>query len=56
MEYLQAMHAVGAGPLWRIGTLPEYDPLRSDPRFIAIVRDLGVPNGYDPVTQTAIWP
>lgn len=56
MEYLQAMHAVGAGPLWRIGTLPEYDPLRNDPRFIAIVRDLGVPNGYDPVAGKAVWP
>lgn len=29
---------------------------REDPRFIAIVKDLGLPNGYDPVTKTARWP
>ena len=32
------------------------DPLRDDPRFIEIVKDLGIPNGYDPVRKTAIWP
>jgi hypothetical protein len=56
IEYVQEMQRAGAGDLWRIGVYPEYDPLRDDPRFIEIVKDLGVPNGWDRVTQTAIWP
>jgi TolB-like protein len=56
IQYLEAEHARGDVALWRIGTLPQYDPLREDPRFIAIVRDFGVPNGYDPVTRTVHWP
>ncbi len=56
IEHLQQMRRAGAGDLWRIGVFPEYDPLRDDPRFIEIVKDLGIPNGWDPVTQTAIWP
>ncbi len=50
------MRVSGAGDLWRIGVFPEWDPLRDDPRFIEIVKELGIPNGYDRVTQTAIWP
>jgi serine/threonine-protein kinase len=53
---IQSMWQSGAGDVWRIGTMPENDPLRDDPRFIEIVKDLGIPNGYDPVTKTAIWP
>jgi len=56
IAYLQEMQRAGAGDLWRIGVFPEYDRLRDDPRFIEIVKELGVPNGWDPVTQTAIWP
>ncbi len=56
IEYLQEMQRAGAGDLWRVGVYPEFDALRDDPRFIEIVKDLGVPNGFDPVTQTAIWP
>ena len=56
IAYLQEMQRAGAGDLWRIGVFPEYDPLRDDPRFIEIVKELGVPNGWDSVTQTAIWP
>ncbi len=53
---IQSMWQSGAGDVWRIGTMPENDPLRDDPRFIQIVKDLGIPNGYDPVRKTAIWP
>jgi TolB-like protein len=56
IEYLQEMRVSGAGDLWRIGVFPEWDSLRDDPRFIDIVRELGIPNGFDRVTQTAIWP
>ena len=56
MVYLQNMRESGAGDLWRIGSFPEWDPLRDDPRFIEIVKELGIPNGYDPETKTAIWP
>ncbi|MEN8185389.1 MAG: hypothetical protein ABFS46_22970, partial [Myxococcota bacterium] len=56
LEYLQALRDVGAGDLPTIGTRPQYDPLREDPRFIEIVRALAVPNGYDPVAQAPIWP
>jgi len=56
IEFLEARHAINALDTWRLGTLPEYGPLRDDPRFIAIVRDVGVPNGYDPVARRAIWP
>ena len=56
IAYLQEMERVGAGDLWRIGVFPERDPLRDDPRFIEIVKALGVPNGYDPVARQAIWP
>jgi len=56
IEYLQEMQRSGAGDLWRIGVFPEWDPLRDDPRFVAIVRTLGIPNGYDPVAKQAIWP
>lgn len=56
LAFLEARHAVRAPDLWRIGTLPQYDALRSDPRFIAIVRDLGLPNGYDRVAGRARWP
>lgn len=56
IEFLQARHATNALDIWRLGTLPEYGPLRDDPRFIAIVHDVGVPNGYDPVARRPIWP
>lgn len=56
IQYLQEMRRAGAGDLWRIGVFPEYDPLREDPRFIEIVMELGIPNGWDTDTQTAIWP
>ena len=56
IEYVQEMQRAGAGDLWRIGVYPEYDLLRDDPRFIEIVKELGVPNGWDTDTQTAIWP
>ncbi len=56
IAYIQRMWRAGAGDVWRIGTMPENDPLRDDPRFIEIVKDLGIPNGWDPVTNTAIWP
>ena len=56
IAYIQRMWKSGAGDVWRIGTMPENDPLREDPRFIEIVKDLGIPNGWDPVTKTAIWP
>ena len=45
-----------AADLIQLGVRPRYDPLRGDLRFIAIVRDLGLPNGYDPVTKTVNWP
>jgi hypothetical protein len=56
MEWLEEEWRAGAADLFRIGILPQYAPLRDDPRFVAIVRDLGLPNGYDPVTGTARWP
>jgi len=56
IAYLQDMRRAGAGDLWRIGVYPEYDPLRNDPRFIEIVKSIGIPNGYDPVGQKPIWP
>jgi TolB-like protein len=56
MAFLQARYDAGAADLWRIGTLPQYDPLRKDPRFVAIVRSMGLPNGYDREAATAIWP
>ena len=56
IQYLEAEHARGDVSLWRLGTLPQYDPLRADPRFVRIVRDFGVPNGYDPATKTVYWP
>jgi TolB-like protein len=56
IAYLQEMQRSGAGDLWRIGVFPEWDPLREDPRFIEIVRSLGVPNGYDRVGKRPIWP
>ena len=56
MSWLDGRWKAGAADLFRLGVLPRYDPLREDPRFIAIVRDLGLPNGYDPVTKTAQWP
>lgn len=56
IAYLQEMQRSGAGDLWRIGVFPEWDSLRNDPRFVAITRELGVPNGYDPVAKQAIWP
>ena len=48
IAHLQEMQRTGAGDLLRIGVYPEFDPLRDDPRFIAIVESLGLPNGYDP--------
>ena len=56
VAYLQDLARVGAGDLWRVGVFPEWNPLRDDPRFIEIVKRLGVPNGYDPVAKVAIWP
>jgi TolB-like protein len=56
IAYLQEMQRTGAGDLWRIGVFPEWDSLRDDPRFVAIVRDMGIPNGYDPVAKRPIWP
>jgi len=56
MQWLEERWKAGAGDLFRLGVLPQYDPLREDPRFIAIVRGLGLPNGYDPVTKTVNWP
>ena len=56
IAYLQEMLGSGAGDLWRIGVYPEFDPLRDDPRFIEIVKAIGVPNGYDPVAKRPIWP
>ena len=54
--WLEQEWKAGAADLFRLGVLPRYDVLRDDPRFIAIVRDLGLPNGYDPVTKTVRWP
>jgi TolB-like protein/tetratricopeptide (TPR) repeat protein len=56
IAYLQEMWRSGAGDLWRIGVFPEWSPLRDDPRFIEIVKDLDIPNGYDPVAKQPIWP
>jgi serine/threonine-protein kinase len=56
LAYLQEMKRSGAGDLWRIGVYPEFDSLREDPRFVEIVKALGVPNGYDPVAKAPIWP
>lgn len=56
LDWLEEEWKAGAADLFRLGVLPQYDPVRSDPRFIAIVRDLGSPNGYDPVTKTVNWP
>jgi len=54
--WLEQEWKAGAADLFRLGMLRQYDPLREDPRFIAIVRDLGLPNGYDSVTKTVRWP
>ena len=56
LQWLEEEWKAGAADLVRLGVLPQYDPLRDDPRFIEIVRDLGLPNGYDPVTKTVNWP
>ncbi|MEN8375989.1 MAG: hypothetical protein ABFS34_11115, partial [Gemmatimonadota bacterium] len=56
VEYLEAQRAVGGGDLHRIGVLPQYDPLRRHPLVLEIVRELGVPNGYDPVARAPVWP
>ncbi|MCL7967166.1 MAG: hypothetical protein M8857_08660 [marine benthic group bacterium] len=56
IAYLQEMQRSGAGDLWRIGVFPEWDSLRDDPRFIEIVKEMGIPNGYDPVAKQPIWP
>lgn len=56
LDWLEGEWEAGAADLTRIGVAPQYDPLREDPRFIAIVRDLGLPNGYDPVRKTVNWP
>lgn len=56
MAWLEDEWEAGAADLVRLGVLPQYDPLREDPRFVAIVRDLRLPNGYDPATRTLSWP
>jgi len=56
LAYLEEMRREGAGDVWRIGVYPEWDPLRDDPRFVALVKEIGIPNGYDPVAKAAIWP
>jgi len=56
MSWLVGQWKAGAADLFRLGVLTQYDELRDDPRFIAIVRDLGLPNGYDPLTKTVRWP
>jgi serine/threonine-protein kinase len=56
MSWLEDQWKAGAADLFRLGVLPRYDVLRDDPRFIAVMRDLGLPNGYDPVTKTVNWP
>ena len=56
LQWVEEEWKAGAADLFRLGVLPQYDPLREDPRFIAIVRDLSLPNGYDPVTKTVNWP
>lgn len=55
IRYLQGEQLVESGSLYRIGMDPEYDPLRDDPRFVAMVRGLGVPNGYDAEAGAPIW-
>ena len=56
MSWLENEWKAGAADLFRLGVLPRYDALRDDPRFMAIMRDQGLPNGYDPVTKTVSWP
>lgn len=56
LDWLEGEWRAGAANLSRIGVAPQYDPLREDPRFMAIVKDLRLPNGYDPVTKTVSWP
>lgn len=56
LDWLEGEWRAGAANLSRIGVAPQYDPLREDPRFTAIVKDLRLPNGYDPVTKTVSWP
>jgi adenylate cyclase len=55
IAYLQNIFDSGI-VIIQIGTESAYDRLRNDPRFIELVRRAGLPNGYNPVTQTARWP
>ena len=47
LEYIEQASAQYDPSLLGIGTLPVYDPLRRDPRFIRVVKQFGLPNGIN---------
>jgi len=45
MEFLERAYAKRSGDLLYINVEPHFDPLRSDPRFQALVRRIGTGTG-----------
>jgi len=52
LDWLQTYAAESGLSTGIVGVDPTLDPLRDDPRMQALMDELGLPNGYDPVADT----